>query len=467
MIDNIKICGLFGTFNYSIKMNQNITIIYGPNGCGKTTILAMLHALFNETEKLIRYEFDSFQIIFDNTDTLKITKKLNLPPENNIRDFKKKYRYNDSENSKGNYYSLEYQLVTNGKTKSFSQQDSMIEVLEHVWPITRSDEHYKYLIPHIERLSEDTWMDYEINKSFSTKEFVNQYYYIIQDTLPKIRGRFETPREIKNLLESIKAQFIQANRLIEIRYEKANSYSNELTPKYDPKVSANAIAIAEKMKVSLQDYGTFSQNKDRSFPIRAIEDREVLSVQEIKDKLMALEDKRKQLIDLGMLEEETSRINTEQLMSSVTTDTQKMLSLYAKDTEEKLNVLESFASSLSLYKRILDKKFVTKEIVFNKEKGYMFREKMTGKIIKADNLSSGEQHELVLFYDLIFNTDKKTLVLIDEPELSLHIKWQLEFVDDLQKVIDKSGFTALIATHSPQIIDDRWELTMPLIEGEQ
>ena len=37
-------------------------------------------------------------------------------------------------------------------------------------------------------------------------------------------------------------------------------------------------------------------------------------------------------------------------------------------------------------------------------------------------LSSGEQHELVLAYDLLFKVKEKSLVLIDEPELSLASK---------------------------------------------
>ena len=67
-----------------------------------------------------------------------------------------------------------------------------------------------------------------------------------------------------------------------------------------------------------------------------------------------------------------------------------------------------------------------------------------------------------MLYDLIFNTDEHTLVLIDEPELSLHIKWQISYVDELLKIIEGSGFCAVLATHSPQIIHDRWDLTVAL-----
>jgi predicted ATP-binding protein involved in virulence len=55
-----------------------------------------------------------------------------------------------------------------------------------------------------------------------------------------------------------------------------------------------------------------------------------------------------------------------------------------------------------------------------------------------------------------------SLILIDEPELSLHILWQQEFLRDLEEIIKIAGLDFLIATHSPQIIHDRWDLAVEL-----
>ena len=80
-------------------------------------------------------------------------------------------------------------------------------------------------------------------------------------------------------------------------------------------------------------------------------------------------------------------------------------------------------------------------------------------------LSSGEQHQVVLLYELIFKTEKNVLVLIDEPEISLHVAWQKEFLKDLQEIIKIQAMPVVIATHSPQIIDGNWDLTVDLEEG--
>ena len=70
-------------------------------------------------------------------------------------------------------------------------------------------------------------------------------------------------------------------------------------------------------------------------------------------------------------------------------------------------------------------------------------------------LSSGEQHELVLLYELLFKVKPGSLILIDEPELSLHVAWQKQVLRDLREVTKLVPLDLLIATHSPQVIADR------------
>jgi len=97
-----------------------------------------------------------------------------------------------------------------------------------------------------------------------------------------------------------------------------------------------------------------------------------------------------------------------------------------------------------------------------------------GLIIVADNnhlipvasLSSGEQHLLVLYSKLLFDIPPKSLVLIDEPELSLHVTWQHEFINDLKRIIDLCDFDVLLATHSPQIVNDKIDWMVDLHNPE-
>jgi predicted ATP-binding protein involved in virulence len=120
-----------------------------------------------------------------------------------------------------------------------------------------------------------------------------------------------------------------------------------------------------------------------------------------------------------------------------------------------------------LFRQILNDHFMYKELRIHKEKGFRFMSKRTGEELSSTDLSSGEQHEVVVLYELLFHVSSNSLIMIDEPEISLHIAWQEEFLRDLQRIIMLSPFDALIATHSPQIVNDRWDLTIELTGPEE
>jgi predicted ATP-dependent endonuclease of OLD family len=67
-------------------------------------------------------------------------------------------------------------------------------------------------------------------------------------------------------------------------------------------------------------------------------------------------------------------------------------------------------------------------------------------------LSSGEKQIIIMIAHLIFEEDQKPsgIFIIDEPELSLHIAWQLIFVDSILEASPKTQF--ILATHSPSIV---------------
>ena len=53
-IKQIEVTNLFGVFNHVVplKFTDNITIIHGPNGLGKTVLLKMVNGLFNSLTRL-------------------------------------------------------------------------------------------------------------------------------------------------------------------------------------------------------------------------------------------------------------------------------------------------------------------------------------------------------------------------------------------------------------------------------
>ena len=70
-------------------------------------------------------------------------------------------------------------------------------------------------------------------------------------------------------------------------------------------------------------------------------------------------------------------------------------------------------------------------------------------------MSSGEFAMLSTVLSISAAADNPhTLVLLDEPELSLHPNWQMTLIDNLDMALAKQACHLLIATHSHMLVSD-------------
>ena len=126
---------------------------------------------------------------------------------------------------------------------------------------------------------------------------------------------------------------------------------------------------------------------------------------------------------------------------------------------------DNFYECVRLFLEILNERRLTyKKIRLDEKKGFIF-ENDNGVPLQPNQLSSGEQHEVILLFHLLFVYPKGAFIMIDEPEISLHVAWQMEFLEDMQDIIKLRGFDIMIATHSPSIINGNWDLTVSLRGG--
>ena len=68
-------------------------------------------------------------------------------------------------------------------------------------------------------------------------------------------------------------------------------------------------------------------------------------------------------------------------------------------------------------------------------------------------LSSGEKQILIIFLNIIVQGDNPFILLMDEPESSLHVEWQAILIENIKKL--NSNIQMIIATHNPIILLDR------------
>lgn len=433
-IKQISVTELFGIFNHVIPLNteDRITIIYGLNGIGKTAILRMINGIFNlRFSELRSIPFKDFQVDIDNGSYIRVNKSLLASEENQLTFYFKQ-----------NSRSKELKFVPNTLEVKEISDVPISSILDDV-------------VPGLERISSNRWLYVPTNEILSLKEALERF----SDFLPeKIRLK-NIPQWMEQLKKSIEINFIQSQRLLNLADNTKFRIERSRTLMI-PSVASYANELAANIQAKLAEYGTLSQSLDRTFPVRVVQQKNSTDITDpqIRHKLHELEEKRSHLINTGLLDNDENQ-NFE-VQETIDESTKKVLSVYVEDVERKLKIFEELAQKIELIKRIINQRFTYKEINISKDKGFTFI--CHGNSLSPTQLSSGEQHELVILYELLFKVKPNSLILIDEPELSLHVEWQVNFLKDLQEITQIANVDVLIATHSPDIIHDRWDLTVEL-----
>jgi predicted ATP-binding protein involved in virulence len=418
-VKQISVKNLFGIFNHFIPLNmeERITIIHGPNGFGKTALLRLIDGLFNlRYSQLLSFPFQEFQVDFEDNSTLQIDQER---LENATR--------------------LTFKLLKpGGETFSFTPRR-------------------------------------EANTEYSSPDFFKRYSWLLSqegdksDEDPSKPGTIERrykykispePKWLETIRGKIPVQFIKTQRLFSSEESHGTLTMTGLTAN-QPAVEKYAEELAGIINAKLAESAELSQSLDRSFPVRLVaeETPAALSATELRNRLSELEKERERLTAVGLLDKDGD--STFQLPTQIDETKRSVLSVYVNDVEKKLGVFNDIADRMELFKNIINRRFLYKQMTVNRERGFIFTTP-DDRPLTSLALSSGEQHELVLFYELLFKVKPESLILIDEPELSLHVAWQQQFLEDLQEITRLTSIDVLIATHSPSIIHDRWDLTVEL-----
>ena len=435
-LNAVSVKKLFGVFDHRIELNneERITIIHGPNGFGKTAILQLVAGFFERRYSMLRnrpFESVSFEVS-------------NLPPicvrQTRIR-----------QNGDTSKPTLE---IETGKN-SWSTTSGLLGRLHSV---DGSIEFFDNLrIPWLHQIDKNLWFDNQTGEQLDIEEVVDRYQEILH-----IRPQSDdTPEWLQKIQDSVQVYLIRANRLESPTHPDQQRMSRTRAYTPAPAVAMYAKELSERIQRVQTVYAGLSQTLDRSFPMRIMTktDAEKLSLSEIKARFAALDQQRKELKEGGLLERE-EEAGLENLPEP--DESQRgVLTAYIDDMTQKLDVFRELHARIKLLCELLNSRFHYKQVRIDKRQGLVFQTD-AGQVLPPTSLSTGEQHEVVILYQLLFLTQPDSLVLIDEPEISLHVAWQQSFLKDIAQIAELSKIDFLIATHSPSIIDDRWDLTVEL-----
>jgi predicted ATP-dependent endonuclease of OLD family len=442
-LTKIQVSKLFGVFDHVIPLNldDRITIIHGPNGFGKTAMLQLVQSVLgNQFSKLRRVPFETFTLNLEDGRELSVTKQ-----------FSTKDVTDREENSATLLFTFK---IPNEAHKEFSLPFSPLKDGLRI-PLEMIDHH----IDDLERVGHDTWIQVQTGRKLELEDIIELYGEFLPIAPQKKKP---IPDWLTKLPSEFNIRLIEAQRLLSVA-DSRRSRRPDLY-RFEPAVSSYSKELASTVQEIQAKYGAASQQLDSSFPMRVFqgESSAPVNTAELTQKLQQLEERRQRIIGAGLLapQEHATPIFGPQKTEDETK--KSILSLFAQDIEKKLEVFDEITAKVELFKELVNKRFKYKQLDIERQTGFRFKTS-GGKLLLPTDLSSGEQHELVLLYELLFKTKQNALILIDEPELSLHVAWQVEFLNDLARVIKLSSFDVILATHSPQIINDKFDLAVALM----
>ena len=78
----------------------------------------------------------------------------------------------------------------------------------------------------------------------------------------------------------------------------------------------------------------------------------------------------------------------------------------------------------------------------------------SGDTLNPYDLSSGEKQMLVIMMTVLVENGEHYALLMDEPEISLHIEWQKQLINIIRELNPNAQI--ILSTHSPALIMDGW-----------
>lgn len=264
---------------------------------------------------------------------------------------------------------------------------------------------------------------------------------------------FDPPEWLASIRGELRTKLISARRL----EHRLRPDPREVGERPISVVEEFAQEILSRMREQLSAYAAESRRQEKSLPSRIVSAMQnnvgsnpeelATSVDELRAQVRELADS---LARVGLFDEDD---DPDQRFAEYPRDNANILlairEVYAV-TLQRLERLTDLRSELGLFASFLNDRLTSKEIELNQRTGIDVVLN-NGERIRPSSLSSGEQQLLALGYELIFGTTRRSVVLLDEPELSLHVAWLQGLLSEFIGIGERRELQFIIATHSPSV----------------
>jgi energy-coupling factor transporter ATP-binding protein EcfA2 len=447
LISQIRITKLFGLYSYALPDNTNFTnasILYGDNGVGKSTILRLaFHLLSAANDRghrtaLYKAKFESLEIELTSGHCIKA-----------------KF-INQGKNEKTRTLSLS---ITEG-AETIVIWDYIPKRMQEGLYLGDSELYFEYNSDRLPKIRSQQ----KLRAPEEPSKLRGEHAYIetLKEVCPTIYI-LNAERRLDSDEVADPSDEVELRRVM--HYEEARKI-NDLVARSREIALTQALSAASKWiaKKAVQSANRGSENVHTVYsnvlkhlvgsPGAKKDENAEPDISVLIRQLTSIETKTAQLSQYE-LATPLSTVDFKKALNARTqakrTLTANLLSPYINSVDGRLNAIDPIYKIIDRFILTVNGLLTDKSIYFKLSQGFSFKNK-NGETLDAGQLSSGEQQLLLLFCYVLVARDTPSIFMIDEPEISLNIKWQRQLIQSLLDITSDSRIQFIFASHSLELL---------------
>lgn len=400
-VQEVEINNFWHRLDAKCGFNDNVNIIIGRNGTGKTTFMNILHAALTvDLEELAENDFTSISIKLVKNKKSRLIKVHKSSPVNYA------------------FQTIDYKISNKKYTLRALPDDARVPVSFRKRVLEEASEVREHLTELISLSSLSVYRlknseDYEI-KDRGGKRLMSP----VDFRLMQLRGEITKYQYELSLKAREISTNLQKDVLASILFAESAEIHKGIPSDFDKsKEQLNLFSAYQRLSA----FDTSIQKKISSH-VNAVDEALKLiysNAEQIKEKHFAAMEaylRTQRIVDLSLRAEE------------------RTLVIY---------------SEINLFTRTLKEFIPDKEFTIFSGELKVFSVAHKNEEIPVSKLSSGEKQLIILLAEALLQRGNHFVYLADEPELSLHIDWQRKILPAIKKLNPNAQIIA--ATHSPEV----------------